>query len=196
MLNLTMLVQEPTTHHMRKKSIEIDESLFYEIGNGNMQALESVYNATERTLYAYLLSLTKNHDTSVDLLQETYLKVMSVAHLYKPQGKPLAWMFTIARNLYMDDIKKKKHEIAVGDDALNDQMDLSYEMSPENRMVLSAALTELTEEERSIILLYAVSGMKHREIGKLLDLNLSTVLSKYHRALKKLKSVLEKGGTS
>lgn len=196
MLTLMMLVQEPTPKLNRINSIQIDESLFKEIGSGNMQALETLYGTTERTLYAYLLSLTRNHDISVDLLQETYLKVMGAAHLYKAQGKPLAWMFTIARNLYMDDIKKKQREVAVGDDGLYDQITLSYEMHPENRLVLEAALTELTEEERSIILLYAVSGMKHREIAKLLDLNLSTVLSKYHRALKKLKAVIEKGGTS
>lgn len=188
MLTLMMLVQEPTK--------KLDESLFEKIAANDMQALETLYISTERTLYAYLLSLTRNHDTSVDLLQETYLKVMGAAHLYTPQGKPLAWMFTIARNLYMDDIKKKQREVAVGEDGLYDQVSLSYEMHPENRLVLTTALTELTEEERSIILLYAVSGMKHREIAKLLDLNLSTVLSKYHRALKKLKAVIEKGGTS
>ena len=49
----------------------------------------------------------------------------------------------------------------------------------------------LGEEERRIVLLHAVTGMKHREIAALLELPLPTVLSKYHRALKKMRSFLE-----
>ena len=47
------------------------------------------------------------------------------------------------------------------------------------------------DEERRIVLLHAVTGMKHREIAALLELTLPTVLSKYHRALKKMRSTLE-----
>ena len=57
----------------------------------------------------------------------------------------------------------------------------------EDRMMLAALLRLLTEEERQIVVLHAVSGMKHREIAALLKMNLSTVLSKYNRALKKLR---------
>jgi RNA polymerase sigma-70 factor (ECF subfamily) len=63
----------------------------------------------------------------------------------------------------------------------------------EDRMVLEQVLAHLTEEEREIILLYAVSGMKHKEISESLGMKLSTVLSKYHRGLKKLRTYLEEG---
>ena len=58
-------------------------------------------------------------------------------------------------------------------------------------MVLHAALYSLSEEEQRIVLLHATTGLKHREIAHILDLALPTVLSKYHRALKKLKRILE-----
>ena len=48
-----------------------------------------------------------------------------------------------------------------------------------------------TDEERRIVLLHAVTGLKHRELAALLELPLPTVLSKYHRALKKMRSFLE-----
>lgn len=51
-------------------------------------------------------------------------------------------------------------------------------------------MRELADEERQILMLHAVTGMKHREIAELLQLSLSTVLSKYHRALKKLRKCL------
>ena len=58
---------------------------------------------------------------------------------------------------------------------------------------VDAALTALADDERQIVLLHAVTGWKHREIAGLLELPLSTVLSKYRRALLKLKTKLEGG---
>ena len=59
------------------------------------------------------------------------------------------------------------------------------ELAPEKHVLLEA-LKSLKEEERSIVLLHDAGGMKHREIAELLDLPLATVLSKYHRTMKKL----------
>ena len=56
---------------------------------------------------------------------------------------------------------------------------------------MHAAFYSLSEEEQRVLLLHAVAGLKHREIAQILDLALPTVLSKYHRALKKLRLILE-----
>lgn len=61
----------------------------------------------------------------------------------------------------------------------------------EDRLVLEAAFGVLSDTERQIVMLHAVSGIKHREIALILELPLSTVLSKYARALSKLKKHLE-----
>lgn len=71
---------------------------------------------------------------------------------------------------------------------------LSYVSDPTDRLVLEAALKTLNEEERRVVLLHAISGLKHREIAQDLGLPLSTVLSRYHRALKKLKRCLTEEG--
>jgi RNA polymerase sigma-70 factor (ECF subfamily) len=65
------------------------------------------------------------------------------------------------------------------------------DISPEDRHLLQIAMAALTDEERRVVLLHAVTGLKHREIAALLELPLATVLSKYHRAIKKLKKQLE-----
>ena len=64
-------------------------------------------------------------------------------------------------------------------------------VSPEDRQVLQEALARLEPEERQVILLHAISGLKHREIAQLLERPLSTVLSKYHRGLKKMKALMK-----
>ena len=60
-------------------------------------------------------------------------------------------------------------------------------LSFEDKDLLGSALKLLDETERRIVILHAASGLKHREIAKQLDIPLPTVLSKYARAIKKLK---------
>ncbi|WP_313126746.1 RNA polymerase sigma factor [Proteiniclasticum ruminis] len=174
-------------------SLAVDESLFQRIGAGDNSALDELYHLTERALYAFCVSLTRDHELSREIMQETYLKVLSAAHLYKPMGKPLAWMFTIAKNIYYTEYKKRSRVQLEDTSLLGNDKRFSYVTDLEDRMVLEHVLSRLSEEEREIILLYAVSGMKHKEISESLGLKLSTVLSKYHRGLKKLRTYLEEG---
>lgn len=186
------LNQDPNNKNRNGKYI--DETLFERIGNNDMDALEELYYQTERTLYAYILSNVKNHDETLDLMQETYIKIMSAAHLYKPMGKPLAWMFTIARNLYVSKLRKQKREVNLDSEIIENDLNFSYVKDYEDKLVLETALDILNKEEREIVLLYAVSGLKHKEIAENLELNLSTTLSKYHRALKKIRNYFNEGG--
>lgn len=124
-------------------------------------------------------------------MQDTYVKILSAAHLYKPMGKPLAWMFTIARNLHYSNVRKDKRNISLEPEEISDNKRFSYVTDINDRIVLEGVLSLLSEEKREIVMLYAVSGMKHKEIAESLGLKLSTTLSKYHRALKKLRKYLE-----
>lgn len=159
-----------------------------------MEALDELYHLTERTIYAFTISLTKNHQEALDLMQDLYVKVLSAAHLYKPMGKPLAWMFTITKNLFYSKRKRDGRSINLEPETISDDMRFSYITDPEDKIVLEGVLKLLSEEEREIVLLYAVSGMKHKEIADSLGLKLSTTLSKYRRALKKLRQYLDDRG--
>ena len=64
-------------------------------------------------------------------------------------------------------------------------------LTADDRHVLSIALQVLKDDERRVLFLHVITGLKHREIAALLQIPLPTVLSKYHRALKKLKLMLE-----
>ena len=194
MLLFSFVFEDKQNDNDKKDSVEIDESLFKRIGNDDMEALEELYKLTERTMYAYVLSNVKNHDETLDIMQETYIKIMASAHLYKPMGKPLAWMFTIARNLYLSKLRKEKNEMNLDSEILEDDVNFSYVKDYDDKLILETALNILNKEEREIILLYAVSGLKHKEIAESLGLKLSTTLSKYHRALKKIREYFNEGG--
>lgn len=173
---------------------QIDENLFPRIGQGDRSAFEELYRVSERAIYAFSLSLMQNPHDAGDIVQETYLKVRASAHLYEPQGKPLAWMFTIARNLARNTIRSRARNISSEDLSLENDIGYSYISDPTDKIVLTTALKILEEGERNIILLHVVSGLKHREIAADLDIPIATVLSRYHRGLKKLKNYLLKGG--
>lgn len=173
-----------------KRKLNIDEALFTRIAADDMGAFEEFYRLTERTVYAFVLSTVKNHDDALDVVQDTYLKIRAAAHLYQPMGKPMAWVFTIARNLSISKLRSKQKTDSIEITDIENDLNFSYVSDPEDQLVLQSALKILSLEETEIILLHAISGFTHREIAKNLDLNLSTVLSKYHRGLKKLKKYL------
>jgi len=187
---LFTFVYEDDPGDLRYKKVKIDEGLFKRIAKEDMTALDELYVITERIMYAFTLSLTKDHQRALDLMQDTYVKIISAAHLYKPMGKPLAWMFTIAKNLHYTNARREKRRISIETQGAFDDNSFTYITDMENRIVLEGVLSLLSDEEREIVLLYAVTGMKHKEIAECLGLKLSTTLSKYHRALKKLREHL------
>lgn len=184
---MVMGVEPPPGYGTGQK---IDETLFVQIGQGDVGAFEKLYIQTERAVYAYVFSILKNPEDTQDIVQDTYLKIRAAAHLYQPQGKPLAWIFTIARNLTHNLQKKNGRSIYLEDGDLENNKDLSYVTDVTDRLILEAAFKLLSEEERQILLLHALSGIKHREIAKSMGVPLSTVLSRYHRSLKKLRKFL------
>lgn len=189
MLIFTFIVNDGSPPEKNRNKIE--EHLIGKIGKGDMEAFDQFYYQTEKILYAYLLSLTKDHNLSLDIMQDTYVKFISAAHLYKPMGKPLAWLFTIGKNLFYANIRRENREVSLEEGNLNSELELSEKFDEEDRLVLQAVLNLLSQEEREIVVLYAVSGLKHKEIADHLGLKLSTCLSKYHRAIKKLRDYLE-----
>lgn len=196
MLQLSNVSKTTTQLPIRKANgrnlVSIDAELLKRIANDDIAAFEEFYRLTEQTVYAFVLSILKNPHDAQDIMQDTYIKIRSAAHLYKDQGKPLAWVFTIARNLCLMKIRtgKRESDTTIEDLADSEYLATSDSDSSEDRIVLDAALTILAEEERQIVILHAISGLKHREVAKLLELPLSTVLSKYNRSLKKLKKYL------
>lgn len=174
-----------------------DERLLLLTAKGDKEAFQQLYQNTDKTIYGFILSIVKNPTDAEELMQETYLKVWVSAGGYQPQGKPLAWMFTIARNLCYMRFRDRKQEMDISLHELAEQ-ELG-EFCPQiedaaDKLVLHAALSSLNEEERQIVLLKTAGGLKHREIAAALDLPLATVLSRYHRSVKKLQKLLREEG--
>ena len=189
---LTLLGIQTMEEDPAWRNRELDR-LLTQVGEGDREALAEVYHRARASVYALALSLLKDAHEAEDVAQDTFVKVWESAPGYRAQGSPMAWMLTIARNLARMRLRRGGRQVGLEEEAWNAIPADAPAVSPEDRQVLQTALAALGEEERQIILLHAVTGLKHREIAALLELPLPTVLSKYNRALKKLKLVLKEG---
>ena len=98
----------------------------------------------------------------------------------------MAWILTITRNLCLKLLRQRIKTTELDLDDWKSYID-EAEISTDDKVVIRQCMEKLSDEERQIVVLHAVAGFKHRQIAELLELPLPTVLSKYHRAIKKLK---------
>lgn len=167
------------------------ESYIAKAAEGDTDALASLYEETKSAVFGFALSLLKNTHDAEDVLQDTYVRIYSYADTYKPSGNPMAWILEITKNISYMLLRKKSRENFVSEDETSDMQSEDFSKNSDIRLSVTDAMMKLSSEERQIITLHALSGLKHREIAKLLGLPLSTVLSKYSRSVKKLQNMLE-----
>ena len=170
------------------------EQSIAEGATGDATALETLYREAKSAVYGFALSYLKNAHDAEDVLHDTFVSVWSAAAGYQAQGKPMAWLLTITKNLCLDRLRRQTKQAELPDEERSDLFAEREDLSQEDKWLLQQTLQGLSEEERQIIMLHAVGGLKHREIAAMLDLVLPTVLSKYRRGLKKLKETYEKEG--
>ncbi len=168
------------------------EEYIKDISNNNIEAFESLYKITKSSVYGFALSLLKNVEDAEDVMHDVYIKIYANAGEYKNEGKPMAWILTITRNLAYSKLRSNKHTENIDD--LVDMLGRNDHVTVENKLLLNVVFKEVSDEERNILLLHIVAGLKHREIARFMNIHLSTALSKYHRAIKKLRLGLEEKG--
>ena len=138
-----------------------------------------------------VLQVGEHPQDAEDVTQDAFVRIWDTAASYRPQGKPMAWLLTVARNLALMRLRERGKTQELTDEEWSALPARAPDVTTEDRHVLRAALSLLSEQERQVVMLHAVTGLKHREIAQLLELPLATVLSKYRRALKKLNLLLE-----
>lgn len=187
---LMLLTAQTTERHGVEERRKLDE-LLSGVAAGDREALAQLYRRTRTAVYGLALSYVKNAHDAQDVTQDTFVRVWDSAYQYKPQGSPMGWLLAVARNLALMKLRQGSRQEQLEDEEWDAIPAESPAVTPEDRQVLQQAMAALTDEERQVVMLHAVTGLKHREIAHLLEMPLATVLSKYHRALKKLRVQLE-----
>lgn len=167
------------------------QQLILRVAGGEREALAELYQRTRSAVYGLALSYLKNAHDAQDLTQDVYVQAWDCAEQYRPIGSPMGWLMAVCRNLCLMRLRREERHAALSEEEWDAIPAQECGLDADERTLLQQALASLADEERRIVLLHAVTGMKHREIAALLELPLPTVLSKYHRALKKMRSFLE-----
>lgn len=161
------------------------------VADGDREALGELYHRARGAVYGLALSILKNAQDAQDVTQDTFVRIWQTAGAYRSQGSPMAWILTIARNLARMQLRQRARQGELTEEEWDAIHAPAPDVTVEDKAILQDALATLGDQERQIVLLHAASGLKHREIAALLELSLSTVLSKYHRAIKKLRTQME-----
>jgi RNA polymerase sigma factor (sigma-70 family) len=152
--------------------------------------LEPLIPALRRYAYALL----RDHDTADDLVQDTLERALSRWTLRRPDGDLRAWLFTIQRNLFINAWRQNQRQgpHASLDDVAPPGVAAQQEARLEVRDVL-AALDQLPEEQKSLLLLIGVEDFSYDDAARILGVPVGTVMSRLSRGRQKLRSILEKG---
>lgn len=167
------------------------EGLLAGLAAGNRDSLAALYHRTRAAVYGLALSYLKNGHDAEDVTQDTFVRAWDKADQYRPQGKPLGWLLAIARNLALMKLRDRGKSQDLPEDQWENLAIENPMVTLEDRQLLTAAMAVLTDQERQVVILHAVTGLRHKEIAALLEIPLATALSKYHRALKKLQSAMK-----
>lgn len=174
---------------------------------GDAVAFKVLMDRHARKLFNFLIRSSGRRDLAEDLLQEVFLRVVRRGESFKGQAKFTTWMYTIARNLIIDNARRDRHRRTValdapafGDDAQGEtRLDRTPDLGPtpdrgaaDARFTrrLQSALSALPHEQREVFLLREVEGLKFREIAEVLDLPANTVKSRMRYALEALRVAL------
>lgn len=180
---------------------EPEAKIMTEVAGGDLAAFRTIVELHHKPLISFIARFTGDRDSAEDVAQEVFLRVFKAAKDYKPQAKFRTWIFTIATNLCLNEIRGNKSSPKFVD--LSDLHEAEYSIvvpdafSPqkaaENAELSTAvrkAIRNLPENQRIAILLRQYNDFSYSEISKIMGLSISAVESLIQRARQSLKKSL------
>lgn len=153
-------------------------------------------------LYGYALVLTHSRTEAEDLVQETCLRAIRASAQLQPQSHLKSWLFTILRNLFLNQIRKGRTRSEVIQIDAEETSEAAWQDEraddPYARLVkqverkqVQAALASLPDVYREVLVLREFEGLSYQEMAQVLECPAGTVMSRLGRARERLKSALE-----
>jgi len=182
-----------------------DSELMLRLADGDDLALNHLMDRWERRLTSFLLRMTGEHDTAVDLAQETFVRLYKARSRYSPSAKFSTYIFSIAANLARNHFRWKSRHPTVSLDAENsdgiplvgEARDTTHtpaaamEMSEKYREVFTA-LQSLPHDLKEALSLFVYDELSYTEIAKLAGCSVKAVETRIYRARHLLKETLQK----
>ena len=181
-----------------------DETLAMQAAKGNSDALEALYDRHSAAVLGLALKIVGDRALAEDILQETFWRVWKSADTFQSQrGSFTSWLFRIARNLAIDEYRRRNvrpqvspendENSSILDPTPDPDMDVAVQAQAalENKQV-RVAMSSLSGVQRQVIELAYFYGMTRQEIAEATGEALGTIHTRARLALQKLREELER----
>ncbi len=180
-----------------------DSALVRVAQRGTMPAFEELVARHRDKLYARAFSMLRNEDEALDVSQEAWVKGWQRLKQFQGQSEFATWMTRIVINLCLDHLRKKKRQQVESLEELDEEWGGAERRMPyltvnpteglerhELRKRIDQALTHLSESHRKVLVLYEFEEMDYKEIAKMMDCSIGTVMSRLFYARRRLAALL------
>ncbi len=190
------------------KSFEKDEQVDFLVTSalaGNFSSFDQIVSLYKERLYSVIYNMTFNHDDAADLTQDTFVKAFKSLSKFKRKSAFFTWLYRIGVNITLTHLKKKKarkffsfDQVLSGDScakeishiASRDNSSVKVTLLNELHEKLNEALSKLSDKHRTIVVLFEIDGLSHKEIAAIMKCTEGTVRSRLHYAKLQLQSYL------
>ena len=174
--------------------------------SGSFEAFDQIMVHYRERLYGVIYNMTMNHSDAADLTQETFVKAFRSISKFKQKSSFFTWLYRIGVNLTLTFLKRKRNKKFFSFDYFfgdSDKNDTNIEFSSKDvtsvkstllnelHEKLNEALSKLSDKHRTIVVLYEIDGLSHREISQIMKCTEGTVRSRLHYAKVQLQSLLK-----
>lgn len=160
------------------------------ITKGENKALEELFLLYKEKIFRMALAILGDRFLAEDVVQETFLRVQQNVKSYQFRNSEREWIMTIAHNIAIDILRKRKKEIA--QEEITGQKEIpDAVIDSDNDTGFLQLIEPLNELDRQIVSLHLISGLKHREIAHILNMSVSSVKKRYERAIKRIAHEME-----
>lgn len=174
------------------------ELLVDRAANGDTEAFGRLYDIHADRIYRHIYYRTGNVEDARDLTQEVFIKAWRALPKYKKTRTPfLGWLFTISHNRIIDYYRTKKdyayldNEIAMEDHGMSPVKLVEAEITQQE---VRKVILQLPADQQQVIIMSFIEGFEYSEIARALDKTEGNIRVILHRALKKMREIMNKAG--
>ena len=143
------------------------------------------------SLRAFAISLSGSVDRADDLVQDTLMRALANIHRFEPGTNLNAWLFTILRNLFHSEYRKRKREVEDADGAYAARLATAPEQNAHLDFGdLRLALAKLSPDQREAVLLIGAEGFSYEEAAQICGTAVGTIKSRVNRARRRLSELM------
>ena len=174
------------------------EPLVDRAAGGDTEAFGSLYDIYADRIYRHIYYRTSNIEDARDLTQEVFVKAWQGLPKYKRTKTPfLGWLFTISHNRVIDYYRTKKDYAYLNNEIVMEDREKRPDKLVEDQFTqqeVRRAILKLPEDQQQVILMSFIEGFEYNEIAEALNKSEGNIRVIVHRALKRMREILDKAG--